>query len=142
MMKNTGPWEQGTFPHGDSCVLFLLKGDLFMKSECEKSYDRYVIANLCSMDLSIKKRAALVHDFFENGQSYYDELCDALFQQVLGHAPGQDLWLTIDGKAYLAFSQRNDSDICLIPAEDCPPFVDDIDVHLHMIRQVLQSATV
>ena len=111
-----------------------------MKTNCEKSYDRYVITNLCSMDLSITERAALVHDFFENGQTYYDALCDALFQQVLGHAPGQDLWLTMDGKAYLSPVQRCETDICLIPDKDCPPFVDDIDVHLHMICQTLQKA--
>ena len=112
-----------------------------MKSEYQHCYDRFVISNLCSMDLSIKERASLVHNFFENSQIYYDLLCECLYIQATDAASKQSLWLMLDGRAYLSDMQENTSDICLIPEGKCPPFTDDITEHLMLICKVMRGNT-
>ncbi len=108
-----------------------------MKSEYQLCYDRFVITNLCGMDLSLKERALLVQTFFENAQKLYSVLCDRLYLQAAGEAPDQSLWLTPTGLAYLSAYQKAPSDICLMPKEKCPPFETDITEHLELICRVL-----
>ena len=111
-----------------------------MKSEYQRCYDRFVISNLCSMDLSIKERASLVQNFFENSSVYYDHLCECLYIQATDAAHMQSLWLMHDGRAYLADRKRSDTDICLMPEGKCPVFTEDITEHLQLICNVMTGA--
>ena len=113
-------------------------GPLTLKSKHEHCYDHFIITRLCAMDLTIRERVKLVHQFFQNSQVYYEQLCDHLYYQAVGETPGQSLWLTVDGQSYLSEAERDPSDLCLIPASDCPPFQDNIKEHLEMICQVMQ----
>ena len=92
------------------------------------------------MDLSIRERAKLVHQFFQNGQAYYEQLCDHLYFQAVGETPDQSLWLAVDGQSYLSKERKTHTDLCLMPSDDCPPFEDDITEHLEMICNVMQMS--
>lgn len=111
-----------------------------MKSTYERCYDHFIITRLCAMDLSIKERAQLVHQFFQNSSAYYDQLCDHLYFQAAEVPGDQSLWLAFDRQSYLSETRRHPADLCIMAYSDCPPFQDDIAEHLAMVCSVMQAA--
>lgn len=108
-----------------------------MKSSYELCYDRFVLSNLCYMSVTAGERVPLLLEFLNKRESYYELLCDLLYGQAIGKAPGQALWLTPYGEPYLSSESKSLADTCLIPVDSSPPLMDDMSEHLQLMCKAM-----
>lgn len=96
-----------------------------MKTFLEKQYERAVISNICRLSITSEERAALMVDFHENSETYYDNLCDAL----LAVSTGQNtvpIWISQNGDCYASLRTKDPHDRVLIFPDLVPDFCVDL----------------
>lgn len=99
---------------GIPVFFFVGKDCIFVKSECELQYDRFVVSNLCHAAISEKERVSLMLDFINSREERYDLLCEHVYLQAMGEADHKSLWLTPFGESYFATTCKSKDDICLL----------------------------
>ena len=91
----------------------------------EKQYKKLIIRHIAEIQACPERRAALFLDFHENGDDYYDRLCDLLFSVSTGETRTL-LWLNPCGEIYSGLKQKAAHHIFLLDTKDLPAFNGDL----------------
>lgn len=102
------------------------------RSNIEKQYQKFMIRHIANIQVCPEYRASLFLDFYENADTYYDNLCDTLYLASVGEV-STPLWLRHNGEVYAASRCKSVRDIFLMDARDLPAFNGDLLEHFDYV---------
>lgn len=95
------------------------------ESNIESQYKKLIIHHISNINVCSEQRSALFLDFFQNSETYYDDLCDLLYcissQNIL--AP---IWMSHSGEVYSSTHRRSSNDIFIMDSYELPAFNGDL----------------
>lgn len=102
------------------------------KTNIEKQYEKLIIQHIANINICPERRALLFYDFFQNSETYYEDLCDTLYCVSSGQLSGS-LWMSQSGEIYASTHARSSEHSFLTDSSSLPLFQGDLLEHLEYI---------
>jgi len=105
-----------------------------LKTQYELYFEKQMIRSICERPCSCEERTELFHEFYNNGRTYYDMLCEALYLYANGEIRG-NFYITPAGKPYVSPQPFRWEDEIILADGELPPLIDDLHEQLEYFMQ-------
>lgn len=103
-----------------------------MKTTYELQYESLIFSLIITHEESKERQLQLLMDFHQNAQTYYDALCDAVYDLSVGRKTGA-LYITESGKPFFSASGSQPDGYAVCYPAEVPEFKEDLIEQLEFV---------
>ena len=111
-----------------------------MKSSYELKYEELIFSLILAYEKTKDRQIQLLLDFHQNGEEYYEALCDAAYELSVGRRT-KALCISLSGKPFFSENDSTGEGFVLCYPAEIPVFEEDLMEQLEFLLSQLQKLT-